>query len=255
MVDYIYKRCRNIYATSESFKKRLEERDSTWKYTDDNHRISKVIYWPQYAEDFYKPYAREKLPSDMDDNGEFKIVFTGNVGYAQGLDILPKAAAVLKKQEENCKFIIIGTGRYMDNFKKDIKSEGVDEMFSLLGRKAPHEIPEYLAWCDVAFISFADNVIFNMTIPAKLQSYMACGKPILAAAGGETRQIIEDAKCGIVAKTGDYIGLADCIKKLIRMSESDINMMGNNSLEYVNKYFNKDKLFNEMDGIIEDISG
>ena len=66
----------------------------------------------------------------------------------------------------------------------------VSEMFALLGRKKPEEIPYYLAWCDVAFLSFADNPLYSMTIPAKLQSYLACGIPILASACGETTRMI-----------------------------------------------------------------
>lgn len=250
MVDYIYNRCYNIYATSNSFKKHLEKRDSAWTKVD-GRRISKVTYWPQYAEEFYKPQFRVNKPWDIPDNNIFKIVFTGNVGFAQGLDVLPKAAALLKEQGESCQFIIIGTGRYMENFRKDIEIEGVSDMFYLLGRKRPEEIPQYLAWCDAAFISFAENEIFKMTIPAKLQSYMACGMPIVAAAGGETKRIVEEAACGMVARAGDYKDLCMCIKKLSSYSADDKKKMGMRALEYAGTHFNKEQLFEIMDQIMK----
>ena len=191
MADYIYKNCNKVFATSPSFQRRIEERPSAWK-----DGKSKVFYWPQYAEDFYQPVERNAMP-DIPDDGIFKIVFTGNIGYAQGLDILPKTAAILKHKNIACEFVVIGDGRYREEFEKEISQCNVKDRFLLLGRKKPDEIPGYLAWCDVAFISFADNPLFDMTIPAKLQSYMACAMPILAVAGGETRRIVEEAGCGM----------------------------------------------------------
>lgn len=245
MVDYIYSHCDKIFATSPSFVKRIEERKSAW-----NGRESKVIYWPQYAEEFYKPVERKELP-DMPVNDKFKIVFTGNIGYAQGLDILPKTAALLKKDNVACEFIIIGDGRYREEFEKEIAQNDVTDMFHLLGRKKPEEIPGYLAWCDVAFISFADNPLFEMTIPAKLQSYMACGMPILAVAGGETKRIVEEAECGVVCRFGDVNSIAKAIKGMILYSQNEKKSMSINSMEYLGHSFSKAVLIEQMKGYMD----
>lgn len=252
MVDYIYKHCDKIFATSPSFVKRIEERDSAWEvltYKEQgNTRKSKVVYWPQYAEEFYHPVERKELP-DMPVNDKFKIVFTGNIGYAQGLDILPKAAALLKEDNVDCEFIIIGDGRYREEFEKEITQNDVKEMFHLLGRKKPEEIPGYLAWCDVAFISFADNDLFKMTIPAKLQSYMACGMPILAVAGGETKRIVEASGCGTVCELGDVHAVANAVLSLERVL-SESNGMAEKALVYNQKNFEKRVLFKQIDEYI-----
>ncbi len=240
MVNYIYRHCDKIFATSPSFVKRIEERSSAW-----NGEESKVIYWPQYAEEFYKPAKRKELP-DMPVNDKFKIAFTGNIGYAQGLDILPKTAALLKKDNVACEFIIIGDGRYREEFEKEIAQNDVEDMFRLLGRKKPEEIPGYLAWCDVAFISFADNPLFEMTIPAKLQSYMACGMPILAVAGGETCRIIEEAQCGVVSGFDDTIAFANVVNGLIQNKE-ELGEMADNAVIYNKFHFYKNILLNQID--------
>lgn len=244
MVDYIYKNCDKIFATSPSFVKRIEERASAWNGTE-----SKVVYWPQYAEDFYRPVEKVELP-DMPQNGKFKIVFTGNIGYAQGLDILPRTAVILKKDHVACQFIIIGDGRYREEFEKEIAQNDVEDMFVLLGRKNPKEIPYYLAWCDVAFISFSDNPLFSMTIPAKLQSYMACGMPILAVAGGETKRIIEEAECGWCCKLESVSELAMIIAQCAVGKKSVAEKKSWFALEYVNKYFNKVELLDKIDGYV-----
>lgn len=240
MVDYIYRNCELILATSPSFVKRIEERKSAWR-----NKKSKVKYWPQYAEEFYKPVARKPL-SDMPQEDSFKIVFTGNIGYAQGLDILPKTAAILKEKGINCSFIIIGDGRYRETLEKEIHAAGVQDMFYMLGRKKPEEIPDYLAWCDVAFISFADNPLFEMTIPAKLQSYMACGMPILASASGETERIIREADCGVVCRIGDAGALADRIFAMSKMDDEKLEEMRQKSFEYYCREFDRVNLLDKI---------
>ena len=226
MVNYIYKRCDKVFATSPSFVKRIEERKSAW-----SGEQSKVIYWPQYAEDFYKPVEKIEL-DDMSKNNKFKIVFTGNIGYAQGLDILPKVAVLLKRENVECQFI---------------EQNEVSEMFALLGRKKPEEIPYYLAWCDVAFLSFADNPLFAMTIPAKLQSYLACGMPILAVADGETKRIIEEAKCGQCCELGNEKEVATTIMELVKSEKSVIDIKAQAAIDYFSMNFDKNTLLDQID--------
>jgi len=242
MVNSIYRRCDLILATSPSFVKRIEERKSAV----DKDGNSKVKYWPQYAEEFYKP-AEKKLLPDMPEDTSFKIVFTGNIGYAQGLDILPKTAVLLKENQSDCSFVIVGDGRYRAEFEKEIADRNVKEMFRLLGRKKPEEIPAYLALCNVAFISFADNPLFEMTIPAKLQSYMACGMPIIAAASGETKRIIEESECGFCCEIGDAESLAKLIIAVKGMCTDAA--LGGKAISYCEKHFNKDKLLDELENM------
>lgn len=241
MVNYIYRNCNLILATSPSFVKRLEERTSVF----DAEGKSKVKYWPQYAEEFYKPVPKKDL-EDLKISDRFRIVFTGNVGYAQGLDILPKTAELLKQQEVSCEFVIVGDGRYMEEFRKEIANRNVEDMFVLLGRKKPEEIPGYLALCDAAFISFADNPLFEMTIPAKLQSYMACGMPIIAVASGETKRIIENAQCGRCCEFGDVEKLLNIIVQIKNDSKGLLWELSNNAMKYCNINYQKDYLMNML---------
>ncbi len=245
MADYIYRNCKRILATSPSFKRRIEERCSAW-----NEGESKVIYWPQYAEDFYRPVKKEPL-SDVKDDDSFRIVFTGNIGFAQGLDILPKTAALLKDEGAQCSFCIIGDGRYREKLEQEIIEQKVEDMFSLLGSKAPEEIPKYLACCDAAFLSFADNPLFEMTIPAKLQSYMACGKPILAAAKGETERILRESEAGLCCDSGKPEGLARIILEMSQMPPGEREIMGKQARTYFEKCFQKQELMNQICRVME----
>lgn len=235
MVNHIYKHCDVIFATSPSFVKEIQKRVS--------HKKNKVKYLPQYAEDFYKPVERKPVPEIPDDDS-FKIIFTGNIGQAQGLDILPKTANLLKGKK-NVKFVIVGDGRDKDNFLKQIADNGVQDMFIMIDRQPPERIPELLAACDAAFISFMPDPLFEKTIPAKLQSYMACGMPIIAVANGETKRIVGEAECGLCSNIGNVQELNNNIEQLIY--SNDLNRMSKASVHYYASHFNKNKIMTYID--------
>lgn len=234
MVDYIYKNTAHVFATSPSFVDAICKRRVK---VDKN----KVHYWPQYAEDFYRPSEKKSVAGIPEDNS-FKVIFTGNIGTAQGLDILPKAAELLK--EENIKFVMVGDGRKLKDFNKEVEQCGVQNLFVMIPRQPAERVPELLAACDVAFISFQKDELWAKTIPAKLQSYMACGMPIIASAEGETERIINEAGCGICSSIGDADKLCISIKKMMK---ADLKAMGKRSRQYFMAHFDKQMLMDQMD--------
>lgn len=238
MVDHIYRNSDRIFATSQSFVQEIRKRTPGEE--------EKVIYWPQYAEDFYVPLEKNESASDkIPDNGKFKIAFTGNIGKAQGLELLPKVAKRLKKEAiDDISFVIIGDGRQKEKLLRDIRKSGVADYFCMIERQPAEKISGLLAACDAAFVSFSPDPLFEKTIPAKLQSYMACGMPILAAACGETQRLIEESGCGLCCGLGDDAALTQGIKKLIK---SDLSQMSANARKYFDANFRKDRLMDEMD--------
>lgn len=237
MVRYIYKHCDKIFCTSPSFVRDICKRGVDKK---------KVYYWPQYAEEFYQPAEKHSVP-EIEDDDSFKIIFTGNIGYAQGLDTIPKAAKILKSKGANVKFYIVGDGRYKQELIKEISYAGVEDMVLLIGRHPAKRIPEFLACCDVAYVSFMNDSLFSKTIPAKVQSYMACGMPVLAASEGETNRIVQKADCGLCSRIGDEVSLAENVEKMMSMEIAELERMGKNAREFCNRYFSKKVLMDQMD--------
>lgn len=237
MVDYVYKNSDKILVTSNSFKSNIQNR---------GFDEEKIIFWPQYAEEFYEPSYKQK------ETGKLNIMFTGNIGEAQGLEILPKVATLIKERKsELCiKFVMVGDGRNKEALETEIKNLDVDIYFDFLGQKEPNEIPNLLKTADVAFLSFSNNELFRMTIPAKLQTYMACQKPILAVALGETKTIIEKSNCGYVSDPDDVESLYDNILSFYYNDNNKQKFFSDNSLKYAKDSFNKKTLMNEFLKII-----
>lgn len=241
MVRYIYNNCSIIFTTSNSFVKEVR------KYTTKDY--SRVIYWPQYAEEFYKPMELKKMRTQ---ETVFSIIFAGNIGSAQGLEILPSVAKLLSEMKYNIKFILVGEGRCRKQLERKVEQDKVTNYFEFRNRVLPHDIPRVLAEGNVAFISFNDNELFSKIIPAKLQTYMACGMPILAVASGETEKIINESNCGINCKIGDITEIVDAIIKLKNLSKEDLSILGNNGRKYFEKNFNKKILMDKMDNYLNE---
>ncbi|UOR11310.1 glycosyltransferase family 4 protein [Halobacillus amylolyticus] len=239
MVDYIYKRTTKIFTTSNSFIKAIENRGVPKQ---------KIEYWPQYAEGFYQPLSNcyvDEIPLD----DMFNITFAGNIGYAQGLDILPHVAKRIQEnyKNNNVRFNIIGGGRYKSDLEELVFQMEVDNMFNFIPKQKPEKIPEFLSVSDAAFLCLTESKLFEMTIPAKLQTYMACGMPIIGSADGETSNIIKSSGAGVCSPTGDIENLAENIIYLSRIGKDELIQIGSKSKKYYDFHFNKDNLLESMD--------
>ncbi|NMB43966.1 MAG: glycosyltransferase family 4 protein [Clostridiales bacterium] len=239
MVDYIYSKCNKIFTTSRSFIRSINKRGVS---------LEKLEYWPQYAEDFYIPLDKKEIP-EIPIDGAFNIIFAGNIGYAQGLDVLPKVAELLLNQDlkRKIRFNIVGDGRYKKEFVELVNRMGTNDMFNFIPKQPATRIPEFMAACDAAFLCLTDSPLFAMTIPAKLQSYMSCGVPIIASADGETSRIINESNSGKCCPAGDYRKLADIIIEMSEMTEDELQNFGKNAKSYSVRNFNKIDLLNNMD--------
>ena len=104
------------------------------------------------------------------------------------------------------------------------------------------QMPTFFAHADAMIVSLKDEYIFSLTIPAKTQPYMASAKPIVSMLNGEGNRIIEEAKCGLTAPSGDYQKMAQNVITLYKMKKEELQIMGGNALDYYLKYFEKKKV-------------
>ena len=245
MVNYIYRHCDRIFISSKSFRNDISSRIGCNEKESDE----KIVYWPQYAEDFYKPLKdapKNEIPSD----GIFNIVFAGNLGYAQGLGILAEVAEQLREKDLLVRFNMIGDGRYKPELEEKIKKSGTGQFFNFIDRKPAEKIPEYFFFADALLICLSKSEVFSMTIPAKTQSCMACGKPILVSADGEVQRIIKDSYSGLVSDAEDVDGLTQNIIQMMRLTQEERAELGRNALRYSQENFNKSRLLDRAEEVL-----
>ena len=211
---------------------------------------SKIIYYPYYAENFYKVVKpRNDIKSLF--GKELNILFAGNIGVAQSFDTIIEAAVIVKKNLPNIKFIIIGDGRERNRIESKITSLSLEDNFIFLGSHPPDKMSEFFACADALLVSLKNTKIFSMTIPGKLQSYLACGKPIIASLNGIGAKIINESNSGFVSKSEDSLGLAESIMKFSDLSDSQRIKFGLNAREYFEKEFERKRLINRLIDIFE----
>jgi glycosyltransferase involved in cell wall biosynthesis len=241
IVDYIYNNCNKILTASQSFKRNIQSRGIN---------SERIDFWPQYAEEFYRTGAIKS--NKIIDDDKINITFAGNVGVAQGLEILPLIGQKVKEDNLKIRFNIVGNGRYLETLITEVKNKDLQEFFSFIDPVPPTEIAEIFSASDFSLVCLQKNDIFSMTIPAKLQSSMACGKPILLSASGEAQDIVKQANCGFVSNAGDYERLVQNIKKIEKLDKSKIDRLGENSRRYFEDNFEKEKLLEVMDHYINE---
>ena len=226
MVDHIYNHCDLILTASPSFVPKIQER------VEDK---DKVKYWPQYA-------TVEKTDEEVNiyDKDCFNIVFTGNIGEAQGIDLAIEAARELK--EEKICWHFIGEGRSKEKLEKLVEGYGLEDTVKFYGFHPENEIPGYLKDADAALLILKPNPVFEMTIPAKLQTYLACGVPVLGCVSGEGKRIIEESGAGIVSGEISVKGLVNVCRDFLNMECEHLEDYKNRAYQYGNENFNKNKL-------------
>jgi len=209
---------------------------------------SKIIYYPYYAEDFYKVVEKDKSYLSQFPKG-FNLLFAGNIGVAQSFDTIVNAFEKLKEHDIN--LVVLGDGRDKSRIQEQINEKGLKEKFYFLGSFPPEQMPYYFTCADGLLITLKKADIFSYTIPGKLQSYLACGKPIIGALDGIGNKIISESNSGFASEAEDHELLANNILTLFKLSKAEKEKLSNNALIYFNKNFAKEKLLIELEKILK----
>ncbi|WP_349832759.1 glycosyltransferase family 4 protein [Bacteroides fragilis] len=239
MVQSIYQKVDGICIQSEAFSQSILQKG------DYKHKIS---YIPNWAEDLFTDDSlinKEHFKSLIPDG--FVVMFAGNIGEAQDFDSILKAA-IRTKEYKDIKWVIVGDGRKKEFVEQQVKELNLCDTVFLLGRYPLEDMPDLFIHADVMLVSLKDQNIFSLTIPSKIQSYMAFGKPIISMINGIGNEIIKEANCGFTANAGDFESLANNVKRLSRMDRNMLYEKGRAGKEYYQLSFAKKKI---IDNLIE----
>jgi len=208
---------------------------------------SKIIYYPYYAEDFYKVVEKDNSYLSQFPKG-FNLLFAGNIGVAQSFDTIVNAFEKLKEFDIN--LVVLGDGRNKSRIQEQINEKGLKEKFHFLGSFPPEQMPYYFTCADGLLITLKKADIFSFTIPGKLQSYLACGKPIIGALDGIGNKIISESNSGFASEAENHELLANNILTLYKLSKAEKEKLSNNALDFFDKNFNKQHLLERLEEIL-----
>src|SRR6266571_1104871 len=240
MVHFIYCHCDVILAQSRGFISKIVAMGQS---------PTKVVYMPNWSEALYHPVKRDdKFAQREGMVGGFYVLFAGNIGRSQDFETLLGAAEILRS-EPGIYFIILGDGAMAQHHMEKALAAKLDNVV-FMGRKPVEAMPHYFALADALLVLLKREPIFSLTIPSKLQSYMACGRPILAAVEGEAAAIIRESGAGIVCDPGNPAALAEAICTMYRLPREQRESFGQAAMAYYRAHFDREKILARFETLL-----
>lgn len=241
---FIHRRCDRLLVQSPGFAPRLQARGIP---------ASRIVWLPNWAESFYRPVA----PDNRRDNPlagipGFKILFAGNIGSAQSFETIVDAAQRLRDVPD-LHWVIIGDGLMRDQVATDIARLGLADRFHLLGQKPSQDMPACFAQADALLVTLRADPVFSLTIPSKVQSYLACARPVVASIDGEGATTIRESGAGPVCDAENGSALAEAVMSVYHLSPAQRAACGERGRQYYEQHFERGLLLGRLDDWINEL--
>lgn len=168
----------------------------------------------------------------------FTILFAGNLGRAQGLGSVLKAAELTRKVP-NLQWVLMGDGSMRETLEAEVRRLGLEAKVHFLGRRPAGEMPVHYARAQILLISLGAGQALAATLPGKVQACLAAGRPILAAAEGATARVVMEAGAGEVVSPESPEAIAAAVLRLMTMPEGSLDEFGRRGKAYYQKKFSR----------------
>lgn len=202
-----------------------------------------VTYYPNF---FLEDVPSQIVPSIFCKGLDcpFPVVFAGNIGGAQAVEVVLEAAALLRGIEE-IRFVMIGDGSRRTWMQQQASMKGLTNIV-FAGSFPVEAMPNLMARAAVLLVTLADSEILRLTIPSKVQAYLAAGRPIIGCLSGAGAEVINEASAGITVPAEDGNALAHAVRRLYDMGESERGQMGENGRRFYEQNFTQGKLVRKL---------
>jgi glycosyltransferase involved in cell wall biosynthesis len=234
---WIYRHCDRLLGTSRAFQPRLAERGVPRE---------RFEYLPQWAEALFDEPRHIGVAISAAWPAGFVVLFAGNLGRAQALGTIVEAAERLRSEAE-LRWVFLGDGSQYSWLENEIRQRGLGDRMVLLGRKPVDEMPAYYSKADVMIVSMQPDETMALPVPAKLQSCLAAGRPVVGSIDGEAALIIEESGAGWAAAAGDAAGLAATVKRMMGLPIAEREAMGESGREYARRHFNRTHCLDQLE--------
>jgi glycosyltransferase involved in cell wall biosynthesis len=191
---------------------------------------TRVVFHPNPGQDT----ARKGEEAILDLGAGFNVVFAGNLGTAQALDTILKAAELIN--DPNIRLVLVGTGSRSPWLQEQISRRRIGNL-TLAGRFPKEAMPAIFAQASALLVTLNRSENLALTIPSKIPSYLAAGRPIIASLDGEAADVVTEAGAGYAVPAEDAVALAGAIEAMAALAPSDREGMGRAGRQYFDKHF------------------
>lgn len=238
LVKGIYQQTDKILITSKRFRESIEKKGD---FKD------KIIYFPNWSDDILNMVQEYEIP--ILPKG-FKIMIAGNLGKSQNLEAVAEVMLGLKDTPE-VKWVFVGGGSCKEWLEQFIRDNELEDRTVCVGQYPFKAMPAFLKQADAMLVTLkAGFSHLESVVPARLQSYMSAGRPVLAMIGCGGADIIEESKCGYAVPAGDSIALVKVIKEKVLTDKISFEKMGENGRKYYMDNYRMDMCIDNLEKII-----
>lgn len=239
--DALYKKADRLIAMSEPLQQRLCQRIGM--------PPQKIAVIPQYCEDFYAvPQPDAALQAQF--GGRFNLVFTGTFTPAQSLETVITAVQDARSRgADMLHLLLVGDGMSRAALEAKVKELHAEDAVTFYGSVPATDIPKFTALADALIVCLSDSPDLGLTVPAKVASYMAAGKPVLASMDGAGNAAVAAAG-GLSSPACDAAALADNLLALTRMDAAQRAAMGQSAKEYYLAHYRRSELLRKLEDFI-----
>lgn len=211
-----------------------------------------VVYYPNSVDNFFAIPAKSEPPAVQGLGEGFSVMFAGNIGTAQGVGVIVEAATLLKEYTD-IHFVVLGDGSCRAEMLNSVQQRGLTNLH-LPGRFPEETMPGFMQKASALLVTLADRPIFAMTVPNKVQAYMASGKPIIACLNGEGARLVVESGAGFATPAEDGKALADTILRMYELPLEEREKMGGQGRRYYQEHFGHDRLVDQLIGYLQEES-
>jgi glycosyltransferase involved in cell wall biosynthesis len=234
LVCYIYRHVDLLLVQSEAFVAPVSAMASG----------TPVKYYPNSVDERFSVPTRSAVLDVSGLDRRFPVLFAGNIGTAQAVEVIVEAASLLREHED-IHFVVVGDGSRRDWMLGQVRSRSLTNLH-LPGRFPLDTMPGIMQRASALLVTLADQPIFAATVPNKIQAYMATGRPIIASVRGEGARLVTAAKAGLAVLPQDGAALADAVLRLYGMPASERDALGRNGQRYFMEHFDHDMLIERL---------
>lgn len=244
LASFIYNRCDMVLTQSRGLVSLVA------RYT---RPVDRVVYFPNWIEQYEGDgaVAAAEVPPSA---GAFNVMFAGNIGESQDFGSVLSAAEALR-EDARIRWFIVGDGRQAGWVRAEITRRGLEGRVILLGRHPPERMPSFFRHADALLVSLRDEPVFAMTVPGKLQSYLAAGIPVVGMLNGDGARIIEESGGGFSCPSGNSAALAAAVTKLAALPPQERAAMGERGRTFASSEFDRARLIDRLESWMRKLVG
>lgn len=247
LVGAIYRRCALVLGQSRSFESNVRQ------WAGDSSRFR---YFPGWGEAMFQGDMSAVEPAEQVRpylDGSFNVMFAGNLGESQDMPSVLDAAEALRDRDD-VRFLLVGDGRVAPWIREELVRRGIERTVVMLGQHPLEMMPAMFRGASALLVSLKAEPAFAMTIPGKVQAYLASGLPIIGMLDGEGASVIEQSGAGFACHAGDAKALAALVVRMAAMSAVERRALGARGREYSRREFDRDRLLTRLSDMLVEVS-